>query len=87
MKFIPNVMTGKSIDSNFIRALCIMSKDKTEGINYKEFVPDLTNAALDLIEEGYAFKIPIGEEDSNYCLTYEGIMLFERILKYASLVM
>ncbi|MDP3966311.1 MAG: hypothetical protein Q8Q04_02170 [archaeon] len=80
-------MTGKSIDNKFIQALCIMSEDIPEGVNYKKFVPGLTDAALDLIEKGYAFKIPVGEDDSNYCLTYEGIKLFERILKYAGLVM
>ncbi|MCK9595998.1 hypothetical protein M0R19_02340 [Candidatus Pacearchaeota archaeon] len=79
-------MIKKSIDNKVLAALGIMANGRRdEGINYLEFVKaNIMNGALDLIERGYAEKVKIKEEDSNYRLTDKGKKYLEKILKYAS---
>jgi len=75
---------AESIDSKVLAALHLMSKNTDEGVNYMEFVKqDIMTGALDLIVKGYARKIPIGIDNSNYCLTPEGVKYLEKIVKYA----
>ena len=78
-------MVDDSIDREVLAALCVMSKNKVDGVNYLEFVEqNITNGALTLIDQGYARKIPKGADDSNYCLTPEGIVYLEKIVQYAN---
>lgn len=78
---------GKSLDSEALAALHLLSKHRDDGINYIEFVrQNIMNGALDLIERGYAIKVKVGsgEADVNYHFTPAGIRFLDSVLKYAS---
>lgn len=78
-------MGTKTLDSEVLGALYLMSLNKSEGINYLMFVKQNNmNGALDLIKEGYAQRVPLGQDNDNYRLTPKGIEFLEKILKYAS---
>lgn len=76
-------MAGKSIDSEVLAALHVMSKNKTEGVRYIEFVNQgIMSGALSLIDKGYAAKIRVGEDDAYYCLTQKGVECLDKIVKF-----
>ena len=77
---------AKSLDSEVLSALHILSQNKVEGVSYIEFVKRGSMCgALDLIDRGYARKISVGgDDDANYCLTQNGIEYFDKVMKFAS---
>jgi hypothetical protein len=78
-------MGSKSLDSEVLGALHLMSRDKDLGVRYLEFVKqNLINGALDLLDAGYARRIPNGPDDDNYCLTPTGIEYLDKVLRFAS---
>lgn len=84
-------MAKKSLDSEVLAALHLMSKDKINGIKHIRFVnQNITTNTLDLLtNRGYATKIIIEKTNNNicfstkYCLTRKGIAYFDKILAYA----
>ena len=78
-------MAEKSIDSEVLAALHLMSKDTVKGINYQIFLHQrIMDGALDLIDAGYAHKMPIDKDNSNYCLTPKGQEYLKKLVKYAN---
>jgi len=77
-------MTPKSIGTEVLLALFVMSRNLNGGVNYLDFVNQrIMIGALDLLNEGYAEKIFVGEDDSNYRLTDKGKQYLDDILRYA----
>ncbi len=75
---------GKNIDGKVLGALHLLSKNIVDGVNYMEFVKaDVLNSALDLINEKFAEKIRIGEDNSNYRFTPLGQEYSNRVLQFA----
>jgi hypothetical protein len=78
-------MGSKSLDSEVLGALHLMSRDRYLGVRYLEFVKqNLMDGALELIEGGYARRIPNGPDDDNYCLTPKGSQYLDKVLRFAS---
>ncbi len=81
---------GKSVDSQVLAALHLLSKDRRdEGVPYLEFVKQgIMNGVLELIDQGYAVKIHIRDgmtdEDVNYRFTPKGTKLLKKVVKYTS---
>lgn len=80
-------LEDKSLTSESLAALHLLSKNTIEGIPYINFFKqNIMNGALDLLERGYAIKMKSGprEEEVNYRLTPEGQEFLLKIVKYAS---
>jgi hypothetical protein len=82
---VKQYVMGKTLDSDVLAALHLLTTTPLDGVNYIYFVKGgIMNGVLDLIEGGYAEKIKIGEDNANYRLTEKGEQFLAEIINYAS---
>ena len=76
---------SKTIDTEVLAALHLLSEGIKEGVNRMEFIRVCAiNGVNDLIKKGYAEIIKIDEDNENYRFTDKGIDYLAKIINYAS---
>lgn len=76
-------MANKTLDTEVLATLHILSKDTIKGIYFMEFT-QLRGSIMYLLEKDYIKRINDGPESSYYCLTQQGIEFRDKILRFAS---